>query len=311
MVGSNMLKDNGLKDGATKGRPGQAPPPKSRPAPLRVVGVLGGWIAVPFKAVWRMAAAAIGAAAGLTRGLAGFTRGLMHREAMATLAAVVAAAAAVFAWSQSVDTETRQISSELLNRFNSDEMWKARLTLERYYYLLSGDKITPADLARLTEEYFKSLVYQRVVPAAGRLADRVKFGSDREKQEDLLRQVDQSRRRVKNFYEDIMVFTESGLITKAVNERILKGRFHRNTGDYLECFWLPVELGQNAALYQGRKPDTDKRACHVVDWYRRKFPVAGRPITPCVAYATRQPDFCVDPKAEALLSESLERVSMR
>src|SRR6266849_1408758 len=243
MVGSNMLKDNGLKDGATKGRPGQAPPPKSRPAPLRVVGVLGGWIAVPFKAVWRMAAAAIGAAAGLTRGLAGFTRGLMHREAMATLAAVVAAAAAVFAWSQSVDTETRQISSELLNRFNSDEMWKARLTLERYYYLLSGDKITPADLARLTEEYFKSLVYQR----------------------------------------------------------ILKGRFHRNTGDYLECFWLPVELGQNAALYQGRKPDTDKRACQVVDWYRRKFPVAGRPITPCVAYATRQPDFCVDPKAEALL----------
>jgi hypothetical protein len=100
-----------------------------------------------------------------------------------------------------------------------------------------------------------------------------------------------------------MVFTESGLITKEVNERILKGRFHRNTGDFLECFWLPVELGQNAALYQGRKPDTDKRACQVVDWYRKKFPVAGRPARSCVAYATRQPDFCVDPKAEALVLE--------
>ncbi len=301
MVGSNILKDNGLKDGATKGRPGQAPPPKSRPARLRVVGVLGGWIAVPFKAARRKAAAAIGAAAGLPRSLAGFARGSMRRDAMATLAAVVAAAAAVFAWSQSVDTETRQISSELLNRFNSDEMWKARLTLERYYYLLSGDKITPADLARLTEEYFKSFVYQKAVPAAGRLADRIKFGSDREKQEDFLRQVDQSRRRVKNFYEDIIVFSEGKVITNAFREKVLKTRFDRNTGDFLECFWLPVELGQNAALYQGRKSDNDKRACQVVDWHREKFPVAGRPVTPCVAYATRQPDFCVDPKAEARL----------
>ncbi len=302
MVGSDMLRDNGPKDGA-KGRPGQTPAPKSRPARLRVVGALGGWIAAPFKAVWRTAAAAIGAAAGLTRGLAGFTGGLMRREAMVALAAVVAAAAAVLAWSQSVDTETRQISSEMLNRFNSDEMWKARLTLERYYYLLSGDKITPADLARLTEEYFKSFVYQKAMPAGGRLADRVKFGSDREKQEDFLRQVDQSRRRIKNFYEDIIVFSEGRLITNAFSEKVLRTRFDRNTGDFLECFWLPVELGQNAALYQGRKPDSDKRACQVVDWYRKRFPLAGRPVTPCVAYATRQPDFCVDPKAEALLLE--------
>jgi hypothetical protein len=260
------------------------------------MGNLGGRISAISKAARRMVAASFGAAAGLVRNL-------MRRDAVAALAAVIAAAAAVFAWSQSVDTETRQISSELLNRFNADEMWKARLTLERYFYLLSGDKISPADLAKQTEEYFRSFVYQKAVLAPGRLPDRAKFGSDREKQEEFLRQVDQSRRRVKNFYEDIIVFTEGGLTTHAVREKVLKGRFSRNTGDFLECFWLPVELGQNAALYQGRKPDNDERACRVVNWYRKKFPVADRSVAPCAAYAARQPDFCVDPKAEPLPAE--------
>jgi hypothetical protein len=268
-----------------------------------VLGTLGGWIAVPLKALQRTAGAAIGAPAGLARGLADLARAFVRWRGLAALVAVVSAGAAVFACSRSVDTQIRQVTSDLFGRFNSDEMWKARLTLERFYFLLSGDKATPADLAKQTEDYFRSLVYQKAALTGTRSADRLKFGSDREKQEEFLRQVDQSRGRVKNFYEDIIVFTESGLITKEVNERILKARFQRNTGDYLECFWLPVELGQSAALYQGRKPETDKRACQVVDWYRKRFPVAGRPVTPCVAYATRQPDFCADPKAEALLVE--------
>src|SRR5258708_3462539 len=118
MVGSDMLRDNGPKDGA-KGRPGQTPAPKSRPARLRVVGALGGWIAAPFKAVWRTAAAAIGAASGLTRGLAGFTGGLMRREAMVALAAVVAAAAAGFGLGQVGPTENPPATDEMLQRFQS------------------------------------------------------------------------------------------------------------------------------------------------------------------------------------------------
>jgi hypothetical protein len=291
------------EDGLAKLRPTPVPPPKSPPAQPRAVGGLGGFITAPFKAARPAAVAAVAAAGRLARGLADFTSGLMRWQGLAALAAVVSGGAAVFACSRSVDSEIRQTTSDLFNRFNSDEMWKARLTLERYYYLLSGDKIAPAELAKQTEEYFKSLVYQKAVLTGGRFADRLKFGNDREKQEEFFRQLDQSRRRVKNFYEDIMVFAEGGLITKTVNERILKARFHRNTADDLECFWLPVELGQNAALYQGRKPETDKQACQVIDWYRKRFPVAGRPVTPCVAYATRQPDFCIDPKAEALLSE--------
>jgi hypothetical protein len=291
------------EDGLAKLRPAPVPPPKSAPARSRLIGGLGGFITAPFKAVRPTAAAAVAGAGHFARGLADFGRTLMRWQGLAALAAVLSAAAAVFACSRSVDSEIQRVTSDLFNRFNSDEMWKASLTLERYYYLLSGDRITPAEFAKQTEEYFKSFVYQKAVLTGGRFADRLKFGNDRDKQEEFFRQVDQSRLRVKNFYEDIMVFSEGGLITKAVNERILKTRFHRNTADYLECFWLPVELGQNAALYQGRKPETDKQACQVVDWYRKKFPVAGRPVTPCIAYATRQPDFCIDPKAEALLSE--------
>ena len=288
-------RDKALRDGLAKVPQGEAVP-SSKPARLRIVGVLGNWISGRSKSVRRAAVAMFGATAGLLGDL-------MRWQAVAALAVVIVVGAAVFAWSRSVDTETRQISGELLSRFNADEMWKARLTLERYFYLLSGDKISPADLAKQTEEYFRSSVYQKAAPATGRLADRVKFGSDREKQEDFLRQVDQSRHRVKNFYEDIIVFTEGGLITNAVKEKVIKGRFSRNTGDFLECFWLPVELGQNAALYQGRKADTDERACRVINWYRKKFPVADRSFTPCTAYAARQPDFCVDPKAEPLPAE--------
>jgi hypothetical protein len=287
-------RDKTLTDGLAKAL--QSKPVPSKPARLRAIGVFGNWISAKAKAARRKIVAAFGTVAGLLRHL-------VRWEAVTALGAAIAAGVAVFAWSQSVDTETRQMSSELLNRFNADEMWKARLTLERYFYLLSGDKISPADLAKQTEEYFRSSVYQKAVLAPGRLTDRAKFGSDREKQEEFLRQVDQSRRRVKNFYEDIIVFTEGGLITRAIRERVLKARFSRNTGDFLECFWLPVELGQNAALYQGRKPDNDERACRVVNWYRKKFPVADRSVAPCVAYAARQPDFCVDPKAEPLPAE--------
>jgi hypothetical protein len=269
----------------------------------RLPHTIGSLVAAPFKGVWRIVAAAGGKVAATGRSVADSIGRVLQRERLTAIAAVVAAVAAVMAWRGTVDTETRRVSGELLDRFNSEDMWKARLTLQRYYYLLSGDKTSPADLARQTEEYYKTLVYQRALLPSGRASDRNKFGADRDRQEDFLRQVDQGRQKIKNFYEDVIVFSERGLLTNAFRERVLKARFHRNAGDFLECFWLPVELGQNAALYQGRKADSDRRACQVVDWYRQKYPVPGRPATPCVPYAPRQPDFCADPKAEAEGSE--------
>ncbi len=259
---------------------------------------IGESIAGPFKSVCRTVATAGGKAAAVGGAVVGVVGGVLRREALTAAAAVVAALLALMAWAGTLDTETRRVSAELLNQFNSDEMWKARLTLQRYYYLLSGDRTPPADLARQTEDYFKALVYQKAASSAGRSADRSKLGADRDRQEDFLRQVDQSRQKIKNFYEDVIVFSENRLLTNAFREKVLKTRFNRNAGDFLECFWLPVELGQNAALYQGRKADNEKRACQVVDWYRQRYPVAGRPATACVPYAARQPDYCVDPKAE-------------
>lgn len=332
MAGSNGPRDNGPRNNAPRNEPvrsgtASAPPaaaPRaasgSKPSSFtHAPRALAGMIAAAFKAVWRTIAAAGGTAAAAGGKLAAAggaaVRGAgsaavrsagsaFRRERLTAVAAVIAALAAVAAWRGTVDTEQRRVSGQLLNEFNSDDMWKARLTLQRYYYLLSGDKTAPADLARQTEDYFKAFVYQKAPPPTGRpAADRSKFGSDRDKQEEFLRQVDQSRQKIKNFYEDVIVFSENGLLTGAFREKVLKARFYRNAGDFLECFWLPVELGQSAALYQGRKDDSDKRACQVVDWYRAKYPVAGRKTASCVPYAARQPEFCVDPKSEAVAAE--------
>jgi hypothetical protein len=299
-------KNNGPKEGSSgqgssNGGPGATPAsassPPSKPAWWRrPLGTIAHVTAAPFKAAEGVVAAAGVKASAAGRAVAGAAGTVFQREALTAAAAIVAAVAAVLAWRGTVDSETRQVSSELLDQFNSDEMWKAHLTLERYYYVLSGDKTAPADLARQTEDYFKTFVYQKAALPSGRGGN--KFGSDRDRQEDFLRQVDQSRQKIKNFYEDVIIFSENRLLTNAFREKVLKTRFRRNAGDFLECFWLPVELGQSAALYQGRKADNEKRACQVVDWYREKYPVVGRPASLCVPYAPRQPDFCVDPKAE-------------
>jgi hypothetical protein len=311
MAGSSGPRDNGPKGNAPRSDPatgGTAAAPaaaaESRP-PLwrRLTRMAGAAIAAPFKALGRLTAGVGGLAVAAAGAVAAVLGGVFRRETVTAIAAVVAAVAAVQAWRLTIDQETRRVSGELHNQFNSDEMWRARLTLERYYYLLAGDRTAPADLARQTEDYFKAMVYQKAALPNNRNAERNKFGPDRDRQDDFMRQVDQSRRKIKNFYEDVIVFSESGLVTNTFREKVLKPRFYRNAGDFLECFWLPVELGQNAALYQGRKEDNEKRACQVVNWYREKYPVAGRPAASCVPYAQRQPDFCVDPKAEVVAVE--------
>jgi hypothetical protein len=308
---ANGPRDNGPRGSGPTNEParsgtGEAPAsaPASRPSLWqRATHAAGGIILVPFKAVRGIAASAGRMAAAAAGAIAAVLASVFRRETVTAIAAVVAAVAAVLAWRGTIDSETRRVSGELHNQFNSDEMWKARLTLERYYYLLQGDRIAPADLARQTEDYFKAMVYQKALLPNNRSAERNKFGADRDRQDDFLRQVDQSRQKIKNFYEDVIVFSENRLLTNAFQEKVLKTRFYRNAGDFLECFWLPVELGQKAALYQGRKEDNEKRACQVVNWYREKYPVAGRPVASCVPYATRQPDFCVDPKAETVAAE--------
>jgi hypothetical protein len=309
MAGSSGPRDNGSKNNAPKSDPAaagaSAAPASATQPPLwrRLTGTAGAVVAAPFKAVGRVAAGTGGLVAAAAGAIVAVLGIVFRRETVTAIAAVVAAVAAVLAWRGTIDSETRRVSGELHSQFNSDEMWKARLTLERYYYLLGGDRTAPGDFTRQTEDYFKAMVYQKAALPNNRNGERSKFGADRDRQDDFLRQVDQSRQKIKNFYEDVIVFSEKGLLTDAFREKVLKARFYRNAGDFLECFWLPVELGQKAALYQGRKDDNEKRACQVVNWYREKYPVAGRPVASCVPYAQRQPEFCVDPKAEVVAAE--------
>ena len=311
MAGPSGPRDNGPKGNAPRSNPatggtGAAPASATVSQPpvwRRLTHIAGAAIAAPLKVLGRLTAGGGGLAAGAAGAVVAVLGSVFRRETVTAIAAVVAAVAAVAAWRMTIDSETRRVSGELHSQFNSDEMWRARLTLERYYYLLAGDRTAPADLARQTEDYFKAMVYQKAALPNNRNAERNKFGADRDRQDDFMRQVDQSRQKIKNFYEDVIVFSENGLLTNTFREKVLKTRFYRNAGDFLECFWLPVELGQKAALYQGRKEDNEKRACQVVNWYREKYPVAGRPAASCVPYAQRQPDFCVDPKAEVVAAE--------
>jgi hypothetical protein len=211
------------------------------------------------------------------------------RSSIGMLAGLAGIIMAVIAWMQSVSTEGRQVSTDLISRFDSDEMWKARLTLQRYYYAMSGDQIGPTELAKRTEAHYNDFVYQKLGATSGeQLPAQIKDETSREKREDYFRQLDQGRRRVKNFHEDLMVFADKRLITEAVSNKLFAGRF-RSTPDFLECFWLPVELGQNAALYRSKKGGKDEGACKVIDWYRRKFNQSGKP---CVTNADRRPESC-------------------
>ena len=96
-----MLKDNALKDGPAKARPGQAVPPlKAKPARLRAIAAIaaiGGWIAAPLRAARRWVVGAFGA-------VMGFLRGLVRWEVLSALGVVIAVGAAALAWSQSVNT---------------------------------------------------------------------------------------------------------------------------------------------------------------------------------------------------------------
>src|SRR5262252_2045737 len=190
------------------------------------------------------------------------------------LVAIVAALAAVMLWLQSAATETRQISNDLLDRFDGDEMWTARLTLQRYYFILAADDKMPANAKKkidyLTEKtagYFRFFVYQRASNHEP-LPELINFKGDTEKQYEFFRQVDQSRRRVKNFFEELIVFSNKGVITRTA-DAILKGRVYPHAADFLECFWLPFEQGQNAALYQRQRLDDEKdKAREMITWYR-------------------------------------------
>jgi hypothetical protein len=202
------------------------------------------------------------------------------------IAAAAGAVAAILLYMQAVDTEARQIASDLLSRFNSKEMWEARLTLERYYYMASGNKNSRDTFIKETTGYYRSLVYEKGPEVS--VPKTLSFDNNIEKQRDFFRKVDKSRRLVKNFYEDIVKLTGWRLLPEDPRLTALEARFGKHAGDFLECYWLPVELAQNAALRGNDQVDASDE-CKTINTFREKFAPGDRI---CKPENTERPSYC-------------------
>jgi hypothetical protein len=207
----------------------------------------------------------------------------------AIISAIVAIASAFFAYrsqdfaqralSQSIDSESRQISMELLKQFDDDVMGKARLTLQRYHFILLNEEGSPSDrkawdnyIQTKTATYFEYFVYHKAKSFEKILPKPILFNNDPEKQYEFFRQVDQSRRIVKNFYEKIKLYDEEDDNHKKVITftqtalKVFSERLYPNAADFLECFWAPVEKGQDDALRGKNGGKTEK----ILAFYRNK-----------------------------------------
>ena len=152
-----------------------------------------------------------------------------------------------------------------LGRFDDEATRQARTTLVRYQEAVK--RLCPVQnpntcgddfVKQKTTEYFGYYVYWTVNtkrPADLPLPNGVKT-------EKFILEVDQSRRRVKNFFESVMVFQRLQLTKR---EDVAQ-RWGKSTGVFLRRVWLPVELGQNQALRYGRD-DQDQKAESLVKYF--------------------------------------------
>src|SRR5262245_4190276 len=198
----------------------------------------------------------------------------------AMVSALVSIGLAVFTLQQALqvaDTETRVIVADFLNRFNSDDMWKARLTLVSYRNSLLRKGQT--DIADATSPQLARYVYGAGDAPLPETAE----GKD---ERDLFIEIDRGRRRIRNFYLDIMVFKcnsyfQSWLRRKLGGNDFIDGfftqRFDPGAGKFLRDVWLPIEQAENTARRlrpdqeQRDIADANRRAVALVAWYESKM----------------------------------------
>jgi hypothetical protein len=156
-------------------------------------------------------------------------------------------------------------------------MWKARLALASYRnFLLRKEE---SDIAKATVPKFARYVYGTADPPFPETAES-------KKEHEFLLEVDRGRRRVRNFYLDIMVFRcnsyfQSWLRRKLGGNDFIDGfftqRFDPGAGRFLRDMWLPIEEAENAARRlrpdkeQGEIEEANKRAAALVAWYESKM----------------------------------------
>jgi len=180
------------------------------------------------------------------------------------------------------DTEARVIWNDFLTRFDNNEMWSARTNLISY----CNDLAKVHDRAKLTTDYLAYYVFhtRNEQPTDDELRERIRT----EDLKHFFRDLDWSRRLIKNFHQDIMVLSKESSGVENLQKALLSERFY-NASEFLEWYWLPVEKAQNIATqrYAGNRDgdgDDDRRAQDMLDWYKKNIKHDGkrpRPGPPC------------------------------
>jgi hypothetical protein len=176
-------------------------------------------------------------------------------------------------------TEERQAWSELLMRFDDEQMWRAKKTLRSFAEQIKRmpeamQEKTGSEglLTKISTKCLALYVYATNVLGPGTADDCPPKGMRAEDKEKYYSEVDRARRTVKNFHENVMMLAKQDSITEPVRQRFVRAA----TVEFLTNVWLPVEKGQNRVV--DKDADTkDKNAQSVRDWYAERVKSAEEP----------------------------------
>jgi len=173
-------------------------------------------------------------------------------------------------------TEERQAWSELLMRFDDEQMWRAKKTLRAYAEQIKRmpeamQEKTGSEglITKVSTKCLALYVYATSVVGPGNADDcppRTMRAEDKEK---YYSEIDRARRTIKNFHENVMMLAKQDLITEPVRQRFVRAA----TVDFLTNVWLPVEKGQNRVVDKDAD-NKDKSAQSVRDWYAERVKAA-------------------------------------
>jgi len=163
--------------------------------------------------------------------------------------------------------------SNFLAQYDSDDMWQSKATMRRYLKDLRRMPGAPQDKDEFqnfatdhAERFIGHYVYYR--NRATDDSDYEFFDKDETSKERYFSELDRCRRRVKTFFEQVMLFTKNDL----VDERGLGERWGRETVEFLRNVWLPIEKGQNNTADDKQEADDENaQSDEMVEWFAKRL----------------------------------------
>jgi hypothetical protein len=171
---------------------------------------------------------------------------------------------------QSSATARRDVWNQFLLRFDDDKMWEARKNILEFKARLRRNARAPKEPEKFREfmgQQSQAYLSRYVYSTADSIPDDILLDLAEQDRQKYFEELDQSRRRIKNFYQSVMLFIKDD----PANEKVLKDRWNFGTVTFLESDWLPVEHGQNAALHGSQSSQSDEDAVGMVDWYKTQL----------------------------------------